>query len=96
MLPAVGGARGEIALGISDEGITGRPALSNWLLTGATTNSNNDSLAIAEAVALQTGQKSEEAGDPLRSAQKWNCAPRKITASNRAKRGVAIRRGASA
>jgi hypothetical protein len=38
----------------------------------------------AELVALHTGQKWSEVGAEARSAQKWNCAPRNMTASSKA------------
>jgi hypothetical protein len=49
--------------------MSGTPGFSSRLETGAIT-SNNDSLIMAEVVALQTGQRCEESGDALRSAQK--------------------------
>jgi len=49
--------------------MSGTPGFSSRLETGAIT-SNNDSLIMAELVALQTGQKCEEAGAALRSVQK--------------------------
>jgi hypothetical protein len=69
MLLEMGGARGEMARGMSENKISRTPGLSSRLDTGATTG-NNDSLAIAEVVALQTGQRCEEAGAALKSAQK--------------------------
>ena len=38
----------------------------------------------AELAALQTGQK-WESGAVFRSAQKWNCAPRNMTARSKAR-----------
>jgi len=69
MLPEMGGARGEMARGMSAGKMTRMPGVSSRLEAGATT-SNNDSLAIAEVVALQTGQRCEESDAALRSAQK--------------------------
>jgi hypothetical protein len=69
MLLEVGGARGEMALGMSVDKASRAPGLSNRWETGATT-SNSASVAIAEVVALQTGQKCEEAGAALTSLQK--------------------------
>ena len=69
MLPERGGARGEMARGISEDKISGTPGLSSRSETGATT-SNKEALAIAEVVALQTGQRCEESDAALRSAQK--------------------------
>ena len=87
MLLQTGGARGEMARGISEDKMSRTPGLSSLLETGATA-SNNASLAIAEVVAQQTGQKWEEAGAALMSAQKWNWAPRKTTARSRAKTAI--------
>lgn len=67
-----------MARGISVDTAGGALGLSNRSETCAT-SSKRASLAIAEVVALQTGQKCEEAGAALRSAQEWNCAPRKTT-----------------
>jgi hypothetical protein len=47
--------------------------------TGATT---------AEAVAEHSGHRCELEGSEVRSAQKWNCAPRKTIPSNNAKIGM--------
>ena len=87
MLPEVGGARGEIARGMCVDRLSWAPGLSNRWETGATTSSRAWA-AIAELVALQTGQKCEAAGAAVRSAQKWNCAPRKMTANSSAKTAV--------
>ncbi len=89
MLPEVGGARGEIARGMSVDRLSWAPGLSNRREAGATTSSRAWA-ATAELVALQTGQKCEAAGAAVTSAQKWNCAPKKMTARSRAK--VRIRR----
>lgn len=76
-----------MARGMSEDKMSGAPGLSSRLEAGATT-SNNDSLAIAEVVALQTGQRWDESEAALRSAQKWNCAARKTTAKSRAKTAI--------
>ena len=69
MLPERGGARGEMARGISEDKMSGTPGLSTRSETGATTN-NKEALAIAEVVALQTVQRCEEqSGAALRSTQ---------------------------
>jgi type IV secretory pathway TrbL component len=69
ILPEMGGARGEMARGISEDKMSGTPGLSSRSETGATTN-NKEALAIAEVVALQTGQRcDEQSGAALRSAQ---------------------------
>jgi hypothetical protein len=59
-----------MARGISEDKISVTLGLSSRLETGATT-SNKEALAIAEVVALQTGQRcDEQSGAALRSAQK--------------------------
>jgi hypothetical protein len=67
--------------------VSGTLGLSNRLETGATSN-ESASLAIADIVALQTGQECEEAGAVRRSAQEWNWAPRKTTARSKAKSAI--------
>jgi hypothetical protein len=58
-----------MALGISEDKMSRALGLSSRLETGATT-SNKETLAIADVVALQTGQRCEEqSGAALRSAQ---------------------------
>ena len=79
-----GGARGEMAREIPKETLETSAKLSSRLVT-ATIAALGDSVATAEPAALQTGQMCEEVGPDVKSAQKWNCAPRKMTASNRAK-----------
>jgi hypothetical protein len=44
----------------------------------------NDGAAATETVAEQTGQTCEADGVGDKSEQKWNCAPRKITARSKA------------
>ena len=44
-----------------------------------------DCAAIAKHVAEQTGQMCEADGATVKSAQKWNCAPRKMTLRSTAK-----------
>jgi hypothetical protein len=62
-----------------------KPRVSNGLATGRGAI-EKECATIAELAALQTGQKWEEAADPaVRSAQKWNWAPRKMTARSRAR-----------
>ena len=89
MLREVGGARGEMARGISVDTVGGMLGLSNRLETGATT-SKSASLAIAEVAALQTGQKCDAGGPGLRSAQEWNWAPRNTTARSSAKSAILV------
>ena len=42
-----------------------------------------DGAAATETVAEQTGQMCDADGAEVWSAQKWNCAPRKITARSK-------------
>jgi hypothetical protein len=44
-----------------------------------------DCVATMEPAVEQTGQMCEADGAAVRSVQKWNCAPRKITPRNNAK-----------
>src|SRR5256885_106347 len=88
----VGGARGEIAGGISVNMASRTMGPSRRSETGAII-SDIVSVAIAELVALHTGHMWEEAGAALKSAQKWNCAPRKTAAKSSAKRAIRSERG---
>ena len=63
--------------------------------TGETTSSRfaagimatrGDCVATAEPATEQTGQKCVVEGEPDRSVQKWNCAPRKIIPRSNATR----------
>lgn len=45
-----------------------------------------DEVATTDPTAEQTGQMCEAEGEAEESAQKWNCAPRKITPRSNAKR----------
>src|SRR5947199_276220 len=47
-------------------------------MTG-TTAITGDCVATTEAAVEQTGHICEADGEAVKSAQKWNCAPRKIT-----------------
>ncbi len=89
MLPKVGGARGEMERGMWIEAPRQKPRVSKRLASrrGAI---EKEWVATAELAALQTGQTWEEAGPAVKSAQKWNCAPRKMTASSKA--NVRVRR----
>lgn len=62
-----------------------RATLSNRFVTGIMV-ALGDSAATAEPAALQTGHTWDEVGPEIRSAQKWNCAARKTTASSNARR----------
>ena len=44
-----------------------------------------DCVATTEAAVEQTGQMCEADGAVVKSAQKWNCAPRKMTPRSNAK-----------
>jgi len=44
-----------------------------------------DCVATTEAAVEQTGQICEADGEAVKSAQKWNCAPRKTTPRSSAK-----------
>ena len=44
-----------------------------------------DCVATAEAAVEQTGQMCEADGVAVKSVQKWNCAPRKMTPRSNAK-----------
>ncbi len=46
-----------------------------------------------ETVAEQTGQMCEADGVGAKSEQKWNCAPRKITARSKAKKRALLVKG---
>src|SRR5712692_11141577 len=84
MLPKEGGARGEMARGISDDAARVWLRFSKRCEIDATAISSAG-VVTAELAALQTGHMWEEAGPEVRSAQKWNCAPRKIIARSTAK-----------
>ena len=65
------------------EGRAAVTVVSNRWVTGAMTSSSV-CIAMAELVALHTGQECEESV-PFMSAQKWNCMPRKASATTMAK-----------
>jgi hypothetical protein len=69
---------------IPQETLETKATLSKRFVTGIT-EAVGDSVATAEPAALQTGQTCEEVGPEIRSAQKWNCAARKTTASSNAR-----------
>jgi len=60
-----------------------RAKLSKRLET-STIAALGDSAATAVPAALQTGQTCVDVGPEIRSAQKWNCAPRKMSARTKA------------
>ena len=57
---------------------------SSRFVTG-TTAMTGDCVATSEAAVEQTGQRWEADGVAVKSAQRWNCAPRKITPRSSAK-----------
>jgi hypothetical protein len=68
---------------MSVEPTRANPRVSKRLATGSgAIEKGCDS--TAELVALQTGQKWESCA-ALRSAQKWNCAPKNMTARSKAR-----------
>jgi len=71
-----GGARGEVARGTTEETETIVGTISSRLLTG-TIAMTGDCVVTTEAAVEQTGQMCEADGVLVKSAQKWNCAPRK-------------------
>jgi hypothetical protein len=70
---------------IPQETLETRETLSRRFVIGIML-ARGDSVATAEPAALQTGQTCEDVGPEIRSAQKWNCAARKTTASSNAKK----------
>lgn len=58
--------------------------ISKWFVAG-TTGTLGERVATAEPAAEQMGQMWEAVGVAARSVQKWNCAPMKITESNKAR-----------
>jgi len=79
-----GGARGEVARGTAEDTQTTKGATSSRLVTG-TKAKLADRAATTEPVVEQTGQMCEADGAVVQSAQKWNCAPRKMTPRSNAK-----------
>ena len=69
---------------IPQETLETRATLSRRFVNGIMV-ARADSVATAEPAALQTGQTCEDVGPEIRSAQKWNCAARKTTASSNAR-----------
>ena len=79
-----GGARGEMARGTAADTETTNGATSSRLVTG-TMAMLGDGVATTEPAVEQTGQICDADGAAVRSAQKWNCAPRKIKAMSNPK-----------
>jgi len=69
---------------IPQETLETRARLSSRFVIGIMA-ARGDSVATAEPAALQTGQSWEDTGPAVKSAQKWNCAPRNIIARSRAR-----------
>ena len=68
----------------AEETETSKGGTSSRLATG-TTAMLGDRVATTEPAAEQTGQTCEADGVAVRSVQKWNCAPRKMTPRSKAK-----------
>ena len=79
-----GGARGEVAQGTAEDIETIERATSSRFMTG-TMAMTGDCVATTEATVEQSGQICEADGAAVKSAQKWNCAPRKMTPRSKAK-----------
>src|SRR5260370_5938016 len=85
-----GGARGEVARVTAEVTKTANVETSSRFVTG-TMAMTGGCAASTEPAVEQTGQMCEADGAVVRSAQKWNCAPRKSTPSSNAK--MRMRRG---
>src|SRR5258708_7806147 len=79
-----GGARGEVACGTAEDTETSNGATSSRFVT-ATMAMPSDRMTMTEAAVKQTGQMCEADGTTVKSLQKWNRAPRKITPKSNAK-----------
>jgi hypothetical protein len=80
----MGGARGEVARGTAEDAEPTKGATSSRFVTG-TMAMLGDGVATTEPAVEQTGQMCEAEGAAVKSVQKWNCAPRKITPTSNAK-----------
>ena len=78
-----GGARGEVARGAAEDTETTKGVTSSRFMTG-TKAMLGDCVATTEPAVKQTGQMCEADGVVVKSVQKWNCAPRKITPRRKA------------
>lgn len=85
-----GGARGETARGSVAEKNGARVKISSRFMTG-TSAMLGATGATTEPVVEQTGQIWELNGPEVRSAQRWNCATRKMTPRNKAKSRSRVR-----
>jgi hypothetical protein len=70
--------------GITEETVNTVGAASSRLETG-TTAMTGDCVVTTEPAVEQTGQMCEAEGVTVRSVQKWNCAPRKMTPRSNAR-----------
>ena len=68
----------------AEEGETAKGAISSRWVTG-TMAIRGDCAATTDAAVEQTGQMCEAEGAEVKSVQKWNCAPRKMTPRNNAR-----------
>lgn len=82
---SAGGARGERARGTAEKIETIEGAASSRFTAGAIAMLG-DCVATTEPAVEQTGQMCEADGVAVRSAQKWNCAPRKMTPRSNARK----------
>jgi hypothetical protein len=73
-----------VAHGTAEETETTKRAISSRFITG-TMAILGDCVATTEPAVEQTGQMCEADGADVRSVQKWNCAPRKMTPRSNAK-----------
>jgi hypothetical protein len=80
----VGGARGEVARGTAEETETTVGATSSRFVAG-TMAMLGDCVRTTEPAVEQNGQMCDADGAPVRSVQKWNCAPRKMTPRSNAR-----------
>jgi hypothetical protein len=73
-----------VARGAAEDTETTVGATSSRLVTG-TIAMTGDCVATTEPAVEQTGQMCEADGVAVRSVQKWNCAPRKMTPRSNAR-----------
>ena len=73
-----------MARGTAEEIETTNGATSSRFVTG-TMAMRGDCVVTTEQAVEQTGQMCEADGVAVKSAQKWNCAPRKMTPRSNAK-----------
>jgi len=73
-----------VARGTAEDTETTKGATSSRFITG-TKAMLGDCAATTEPAVEQTGQMCEADGVVVKSVQKWNCAPRKMTPRSNAK-----------